>query len=397
SVVFTSADLPLRRVVTVGPSVGPIFPTTSTVPFVTPNPPAPVREKGIPDHQKVHCHNYYSANHFPCEEKRVRKFIQRRRERELEQVARQRAIEERRAREAKEREEKERGRRESKREEKDPKERRERGRKERAEKKKQNLHGKVKFMLPIRKEKEEPVAEREERRGKERCERLQIAEAAKKKQEEEEIERMRMESIFSTKFSIVVSGKSRAVLNRVKEKVERPIIFIIRRTSKAEMNYHSNALECLALVWALDKLKPYVYGRNFTVFTDNSALKWLYSKKDIDGKYARWILALQEFQIQIKHIKGHLNVVADTLSRFPVGDPEETDLPEAMCCAAVGSFHPPEEIALLQHDDKATRLIRMQLREDGAAANESYALKKDVRYRKKSGWKETSTGGLFIS
>ncbi|KZS16055.1 Uncharacterized protein APZ42_018258 [Daphnia magna] len=144
-----------------------------------------------------------------------------------------------------------------------------------------------------------------------------------------------------------------AVLNRVKEKVERPIIFIIRRTSKAEMNYHNN-----------------------------SALKWLYSKKDIDGKYARWILALQEFQIQIKHFKGHLNVVADALSRFPVGDPEETDLPEAMCCAVVGSFHPPEEIALLQHDDKATRLIRMQLREDGAAANESFALKKDVLYRK---------------
>lgn len=78
-----------------------------------------------------------------------------------------------------------------------------------------------------------------------------------------------------------------AVLNRVKEKIERPIIFISRRTLKAEINYHSNALECLALVWALDKLKPYVYGRNVTIFTDNSALKWLFSKKDIDGKYAR--------------------------------------------------------------------------------------------------------------
>ncbi|KZR96914.1 Uncharacterized protein APZ42_008484, partial [Daphnia magna] len=108
--------------------------------------------------------------------------------------------------------------------------------------------------------------------------------------------------------------------------------------------------------------------------------KWLYSKKD--GKYARWILALEEFQIQIKHIKGHLNVVAVALSHFPVGEPEETDLTKAMCCTVVGSFHPPEEIALLQHDDKATRLIRMQLREDRAAENESFVLKKDVLYRK---------------
>lgn len=60
-----------------------------------------------------------------------------------------------------------------------------------------------------------------------------------------------------------------AALNRVKEKIERPIIFISRKTSKAEMNYHSNALESLALVWAFDKLKPYVYERVFTLFTDN--------------------------------------------------------------------------------------------------------------------------------
>ncbi|KZS03337.1 Uncharacterized protein APZ42_033963 [Daphnia magna] len=173
-----------------------------------------------------------------------------------------------------------------------------------------------------------------------------------------------------------------AVLSRVKGKTERPIIFISRRTSKAEINYHSNALECLALAWALDKLKPYVYGRNFTIFTDNSALKWLFSKKDIDGKYARWILALQEFQIQIKHIKGHLNVVADALSRFPVGESKETNLSEAMCCAMVGSFHPPEDIALLQHDDRATRLIRMQSQENGATASDTFVLRKDVLYRK---------------
>ncbi|KZS16489.1 Uncharacterized protein APZ42_017761 [Daphnia magna] len=176
-----------------------------------------------------------------------------------------------------------------------------------------------------------------------------------------------------------------AVLNQLKRKIERPIIFISRRTSKAEMNYHSNGLECLALVLVLNKLKSYVYGRSFTVYTDNSALKWLFSKKDIDGKYARWILALQEFQIEIKHIKRHLNVVADALSRFPVIEPEETDLPEAMCCSFAGSFHPPEEIALLQQNDKATRIIRMQLRENkekGDSSDEAFVLRKDVLYRK---------------
>lgn len=43
-----------------------------------------------------------------------------------------------------------------------------------------------------------------------------------------------------------------------------------------------------------------------------------------------------------------------------------------MCCTAVGSFHPPKQIALLQRDDKAIRIIRMYLREDGAAKNDIF-------------------------
>ncbi|KAK4006217.1 hypothetical protein OUZ56_011372 [Daphnia magna] len=157
SVVFMSADLPLRPLATVGPSVN--LPTLPADPSTAPDPPQPAKENRNPNSQKVSCSNCRSANHFPSEEDRARKFIERRKERELEQVARQRAIEERRAREEKEREEKERKRRESRREEKDPKERRERGRMERAERKKENLHGKVKFMLPIRKEKEKTIAD----------------------------------------------------------------------------------------------------------------------------------------------------------------------------------------------------------------------------------------------
>lgn len=91
SVVFISTDLPLRTVTTIGPSVAP-------------NQPAPAREPGNPDNQKGLCNNCPSANHFPSEEERARKFIQRRRERESEQAAWQKAIDERRSREAKERE-----------------------------------------------------------------------------------------------------------------------------------------------------------------------------------------------------------------------------------------------------------------------------------------------------
>jgi hypothetical protein len=63
--------------------------------------------------------------------------------------------------------------------------------------------------------------------------------------------------------------------------------FISRKLSDAEQNYHANEVECLALVWALGKLRHYVYGRPVLVKTDSSALCWLFKKKDVNGKFAR--------------------------------------------------------------------------------------------------------------
>lgn len=82
-----------------------------------------------------------------------------------------------------------------------------------------------------------------------------------------------------------------AVLSRKDQSGERPIISISRGTSPAELNYSSNEIECLALVWALRQLRHHLYGRKFTVFTDNIALKWLYAKREVESKLARRILA----------------------------------------------------------------------------------------------------------
>ena len=64
-----------------------------------------------------------------------------------------------------------------------------------------------------------------------------------------------------------------------------PVTFISRHLTDTESRYHANELECLALIWALEKLHSYVYGRpHFTVFSDSSAPVWLKSKKEVkDG------------------------------------------------------------------------------------------------------------------
>mmetsp|Transcript_18225 Transcript_18225/g.23573 ORF Transcript_18225/g.23573 Transcript_18225/m.23573 type:complete len:1805 (-) Transcript_18225:1615-7029(-) len=84
----------------------------------------------------------------------------------------------------------------------------------------------------------------------------------------------------------------------------------------AERNYNITELECLAVVFAVDHFRPYLYGRPFTVITDHSALKWLMRFKNPVGRLARWALTLQQYNFVIGFRPGTLNPVADALSRL---------------------------------------------------------------------------------
>lgn len=100
------------------------------------------------------------------------------------------------------------------------------------------------------------------------------------------------------------------------EGFEQPIAFMSQKLNKAQRNYSVTEQECLAVVLAVKKFRPYVEGHEFTVITDHANLKWLMESKDLHGRLARWSLKLQGFNFSIQHIKGKDNVVADTLSRI---------------------------------------------------------------------------------
>ncbi|RVX10776.1 Transposon Ty3-I Gag-Pol polyprotein [Vitis vinifera] len=92
-------------------------------------------------------------------------------------------------------------------------------------------------------------------------------------------------------------------------------------------------MELLAVVYALDKFRAYLIGSSIVVFTDHSALKYLLTKQDAKARLIRWILLLQEFNLQIRDKKGVENVVADHLSRLNIahdthGLPINDDFPE---------------------------------------------------------------------
>ncbi|KAI5755023.1 hypothetical protein M8J77_013460 [Diaphorina citri] len=91
-----------------------------------------------------------------------------------------------------------------------------------------------------------------------------------------------------------------------------------------EKRYHSNEIECLAIVWAVKKFRIYLEGKKFTLRTDNKALTWLNNFKDNNAKLLRWSLILAEFNFNIEHVPGKANELPDALSRNPeVGDTED--------------------------------------------------------------------------
>ena len=93
---------------------------------------------------------------------------------------------------------------------------------------------------------------------------------------------------------------------------------------KAQQNYTTTEKELLAVVYAMEKFCPYLLCSKVIVYTDHSALKHLLDKKDAKPRLIRWILLLQEFNLEIKDKAGAENVVADHLFRLFV---ESQDIP----------------------------------------------------------------------
>ncbi|KAK5925315.1 hypothetical protein CgunFtcFv8_017849 [Champsocephalus gunnari] len=106
-----------------------------------------------------------------------------------------------------------------------------------------------------------------------------------------------------------------AVLLQGSSDNRHPVAYISRKLFPREVRYSTMEKEALAIKWALDSLRYYLLGREFTLETDHKALQWMGRMKDTNGRITRWYLALQPFRFNIQHIPGKDNVTADYLSR----------------------------------------------------------------------------------
>ncbi|GKC63421.1 putative nucleotidyltransferase, ribonuclease H [Tanacetum coccineum] len=107
-----------------------------------------------------------------------------------------------------------------------------------------------------------------------------------------------------------------AVLGQRIDKHFKPIHYASKTMNEAQENYTTTEKELLAVVFAFDKFRQYLVLSKTIVFTDHSALRYLFTKQDAKPRLIRWILLLQEFDIEIHDKKGAENLAADHLSRL---------------------------------------------------------------------------------
>nr|GEV06840.1 reverse transcriptase domain-containing protein [Tanacetum cinerariifolium] len=128
----------------------------------------------------------------------------------------------------------------------------------------------------------------------------------------------------------------------------RPIYYASKTMNQAETNYTTTEKEMLAVVYAFEKFRSYLIMNKSIVYTDHSALKYLFAKKDAKARLLRWILLLQEFDFKVIDTKGAENYAADHLSRLEnpyknVFDPKE-----------INENFPLEYLNKIAHQDPST-------------------------------------------
>ena len=96
--------------------------------------------------------------------------------------------------------------------------------------------------------------------------------------------------------------------------------YVSHQLDNTQKKWATIGKEAYAVIYALKKLRPYLWGAKFTIFTDHKPLKSLFLQEVKNTRIQRWAVLIAEFGATIKYCEGRNNVRADMLSRIKIQD-----------------------------------------------------------------------------
>ena len=112
-------------------------------------------------------------------------------------------------------------------------------------------------------------------------------------------------------------GAGAVLLQEDDEGIEHPVSYYSKKFNSSQRNYSVIEKELMAIILGLQHFKVYLDPSSgpITVYTDHHPLKYLNKFRNKNQRLTRWSLYLQEYQLNVVHVPGKLNVIADHLSR----------------------------------------------------------------------------------
>ena len=126
---------------------------------------------------------------------------------------------------------------------------------------------------------------------------------------------------FNKEFKLAVDasdvGAGGVLLQEYDNGVDHPVCYFSKKFNKHQKNYSTVEKECLSLILALQHFEVYLTSSSspIFVFSDHNPLTFIHKMKNKNQKLLRWSLLLQEYNLDIRHIRGKDNIIPDALSR----------------------------------------------------------------------------------
>ena len=126
---------------------------------------------------------------------------------------------------------------------------------------------------------------------------------------------------FNKEFKLAIDasdvGAGGILLQGDDNGVDHSVCYFSKKVNKHQKNYSTVEKECLSLILAIQRFEVYLTSSSspIVVFSNHNRLTFIHKMKNKNQRLLRWSLLLQEYNLDIRHIKGKENIIPDALSR----------------------------------------------------------------------------------